>query len=240
MAARGPTRASLISGTVVTPTGERVIPASKRADGSVRPERRVRSGFIAAEDVARYAPPQRRAATPPTAAHFEAAEGDRRGEQETEKSKAAKKNERRREAAAKRRAATGATDEGSLTGEADVDPAKPEPTMPASASLPAETTPRTKDVVDALADSVTSKLSISSPAESSGSRALPANVPQDDPRIKKLKASIKKLKQTDTLVEKRDRGEKLEPEQKEKISRRSALVEEIASLEKELIDEFSK
>ncbi|KAJ1035597.1 hypothetical protein NDA18_000375 [Ustilago nuda] len=43
-------------------TQQRVIPESRRADGSIRKERRVRPGFTPAEDVARYRPARAREA----------------------------------------------------------------------------------------------------------------------------------------------------------------------------------
>jgi partner of Y14 and mago len=42
------------SGIQTTKRGERTIPASVRADGSIRPERRVKQGFTPAEDVTTY------------------------------------------------------------------------------------------------------------------------------------------------------------------------------------------
>src|SRR5947209_19285519 len=45
---------SSFSGIVTTQANERIIPASRRPDGSLRPERRVREGFTPLEDVARY------------------------------------------------------------------------------------------------------------------------------------------------------------------------------------------
>ncbi|CAG8531847.1 12822_t:CDS:2 [Acaulospora morrowiae] len=42
------------SGIIITENNERVIPASKRPDGTYRKERRVRSGFTPQEDIERY------------------------------------------------------------------------------------------------------------------------------------------------------------------------------------------
>ncbi|PKC12920.1 hypothetical protein RhiirA5_352377 [Rhizophagus irregularis] len=47
------------SGIVTIDNNERVIPATRRADGTVRKERRVRPGFVPQEDVARYKNPWR-------------------------------------------------------------------------------------------------------------------------------------------------------------------------------------
>ncbi len=42
------------SGIQTTKSGERIIPASVRPDGTVRPERKVKQGYTPAEDVATY------------------------------------------------------------------------------------------------------------------------------------------------------------------------------------------
>ena len=46
--------AAAASGITTTRSGDRVIEASVRADGSIRPERKVRQGYTPAEDVASY------------------------------------------------------------------------------------------------------------------------------------------------------------------------------------------
>ncbi|CAG8505682.1 11234_t:CDS:2 [Diversispora eburnea] len=42
------------AGIIVTETNNRIIPATRRPDGSLRKERRVRPGFIPQEDIAIY------------------------------------------------------------------------------------------------------------------------------------------------------------------------------------------
>jgi partner of Y14 and mago len=42
------------SGIQTTKSGERVIPASVRPDGTIRPERKVKQGYTPAEDIATY------------------------------------------------------------------------------------------------------------------------------------------------------------------------------------------
>jgi partner of Y14 and mago len=49
-----PKRPTKVSGIQTTRDGERVIPASVRADGSIRPERRVKQGYTPVEDVSAY------------------------------------------------------------------------------------------------------------------------------------------------------------------------------------------
>ncbi|CAB4432085.1 unnamed protein product [Rhizophagus irregularis] len=53
------------SGIVTIDNNERVIPATRRADGTVRKERRVRPGFVPQEDVARYKNPWVEETKPP-------------------------------------------------------------------------------------------------------------------------------------------------------------------------------
>ncbi|KAK6501971.1 hypothetical protein TWF481_009790 [Arthrobotrys musiformis] len=47
-------KATTTSGIQTLESGTRIIPSSTRADGSTRPERRVKPGFTPAEDVAKY------------------------------------------------------------------------------------------------------------------------------------------------------------------------------------------
>jgi partner of Y14 and mago len=49
-----PPKAALPSGIQTTRDGQRVIPASARPDGSIRPERRVKAGYTPLEDIAKY------------------------------------------------------------------------------------------------------------------------------------------------------------------------------------------
>jgi len=73
------------SGIVTTDNNERVIPATRRADGTVRKERKVRQGFVPQEDVARYKNPWVEETTPPPPT-----------KPELPKKKAQKKNEKRK------------------------------------------------------------------------------------------------------------------------------------------------
>ncbi|KAI0301827.1 hypothetical protein B0F90DRAFT_251629 [Multifurca ochricompacta] len=90
------------SGIAINPrTLDRVIPESRRADGSLRKERRIRPGFTPQEDVARFRSSRQQAVdartlpkghipgwVPPTASVPESKD---------QQSKSAKKNEKRRE-----------------------------------------------------------------------------------------------------------------------------------------------
>lgn len=50
-------RSDAVSGATVLSDGSRVIPASKRADGSVREQKKIREGYYAPEDVQKYSNP---------------------------------------------------------------------------------------------------------------------------------------------------------------------------------------
>lgn len=97
------------SGIVTLETGERHIPASRRADGSKRPEIKVRPGYKPPEDVKAYknrtaeAWRTRGAGGVPGAATIE------EGELEAAGSKASNKNAKRKEARKKAKAAAGAS-----------------------------------------------------------------------------------------------------------------------------------
>ncbi|MCW5806374.1 MAG: hypothetical protein KIT31_28680, partial [Deltaproteobacteria bacterium] len=58
-----PPRVSHADRIVVKASGERVIAASRRPDGSLRPERRVRDGFVNPEEVPKYEPKGKAAAS---------------------------------------------------------------------------------------------------------------------------------------------------------------------------------
>ena len=49
-----PKRPTAASGIQTNRTGERIIPASVRSDGSIRPERKVKQGYVPVEDVSTY------------------------------------------------------------------------------------------------------------------------------------------------------------------------------------------
>ncbi|KAI8844144.1 hypothetical protein BC829DRAFT_363957 [Chytridium lagenaria] len=54
------------SGIQQTQDGTRIIPQSRRPDGSIRKERRIRDGFVPQEDVERYTNARMDAAKTPT------------------------------------------------------------------------------------------------------------------------------------------------------------------------------
>lgn len=84
--------------------------------------------------------------------------------------------------------------------------------------------------VDSLARDVETALSISVPNPTS------TDDEKQKEQIRQLRALRKKLKQIIELQTRHDAGEKLEPEQLEKIGRRKAIEEEMESLEMEIMD----
>lgn len=94
-----------------------------------------------------------------------------------------------------------------------------------------EKTAVNETLVDSLADDVdTMTLSISVPKPTS------TDDEKQKEHIRQLRALRKKLKQIVDLQARRDAGEKLEPEQLEKIGRRKAIEEEMEYLEMEIMD----
>ncbi|GAA5900868.1 hypothetical protein JCM8208_004631 [Rhodotorula glutinis] len=55
-----PSASTSASGIALSPSGDRIVPASVRSDGSIRKERKVRPGYTPVEDIARYRPPASR------------------------------------------------------------------------------------------------------------------------------------------------------------------------------------
>jgi len=85
--------------------------------------------------------------------------------------------------------------------------------------------------VDCIADDV-DKMTLSTPA----SKLTSTDDEKQKEQIRQLRALRKKLKQIMELQARCDAGEKLEPEQLEKIGRRQAVEEEIEDLEIEIND----
>ncbi|KAG5456564.1 MAG: hypothetical protein BJ554DRAFT_3660 [Olpidium bornovanus] len=193
-------------------TAGRVIPQSRRADGTLRREIRIRDGYTPPEDVEKYANEKvaGRAKLAPgevigAPSHSPAARGG--GGDRAQLTKAQKKNERRK--AAKAAAAVAAADDDDDAGRADALPAawsgEGERDGPGPAPAPA-TAARKADAGG---------------GEEDGAAAA---------ATKKLKGLQKRLRQAEGLREKRDAGDILRPEELEKVDRIEHLLEEIAAL----------
>lgn len=193
------------AGIVTAKDGERVVAASRRADGSVRKEIKIRPGYVPPEDVARYANAKVESTKLPDGYVVglgvvgknkkNAAFGAPVQEAEP-KSKSAKKNEKRK---AKKR------EGGGEDGEDDhEDNVAEEPS-----STKAEPTP--------------------SVAPASGAAAAPS----EDP-AKQLRNLKKKLGQAQELKAKKAAGESLLPEQEAKVAKVAEMEAEVADLEAKL------
>src|ERR1043165_9572298 len=88
-----------LSGIVTTGDNERVIPATRRADGSIRKERRVRQGYVPQEDIARYKNPwaEEPAPKPKPKPELPKTKAQKKNEKKNEKRKLKKKEEREKE-----------------------------------------------------------------------------------------------------------------------------------------------
>ncbi|KAI9030543.1 hypothetical protein DFJ74DRAFT_702834 [Hyaloraphidium curvatum] len=99
---------------IVAKDGERVVAATRRADGSLRKEIRIRPGYVPPEDVARYANQKVEGMKLPEGyvVGLGVVDKNKAGHApgEAEKSKAAKKNEKRR--AKKKKGGEGGDEEG--------------------------------------------------------------------------------------------------------------------------------
>ncbi|KAK3824648.1 MAG: hypothetical protein J3Q66DRAFT_94196 [Benniella sp.] len=195
---------------------DRVIPESRRADGTVRKERKVRPGYTPPEDVAKYTNRILEAARP--AAAVPAAPVSAISDNAT-KTKTQIKNEKRR---AKRKEEGSQPSESTGSSSSSSEPvnkddkveggdggSKPLSTDPVDPKL-STTTSATTTTTDTTTDTTT--------------EATPVD------REKKLRGLNKKLRQAEQLKERQDKGEEMLPEQLEKISKMTDLQAQIAEL----------
>ncbi|KAI9143248.1 hypothetical protein BKA69DRAFT_1037054 [Paraphysoderma sedebokerense] len=200
---------------IVQAGSDRYIPATKRPDGTVRKERKVRPGYTPPEDVAKYSNTRldsfREASKPLPKGYIPGmplpsdSNTPSPFAQQQAKSKSQKKNEKRK----KKRNADGTV--GSAEAEEDN-----------------KVEAITKDMSQL---EVTSK---SKPHTTTTAQSQPQSQASSEDPAKKLKNLRKKLRQVEQLEEKKSSGESLLPEQEEKISKKSELIAEIEALEKDL------
>ncbi|KAN0063899.1 hypothetical protein ACQY0O_003505 [Thecaphora frezii] len=199
-----------VSGIVNDPySQQRVIPESRRADGSIRKERKVKPGFTPAEDVTRFRSSRQldaeRRKLPPgsvvgyskPSTHLETAKAAL--------SKSAKKNAKRKE----NRASASAHQE---TPDAWDDQDQP----PASAS---KSEPEQHDVENQPQSGSQNK-------DETGVEEKPK---QQDPAKRALNLS-KKIKQAESLLTRSQQGDKLLPEQQVKVDALEQMRTELESL----------
>ena len=199
-----------ISGIETLPTGDRHIPSSTRADGSLRKEIKIRPGYRPPEDVEVYKNRTAEAWKNRGTGGVPGAEGLKEGSGGVGEEKAggaAGKNAKRREARKRAKAAEG--DEGG------------------------EAREEGKAVNGAVEKESKEQSTAKSKAEESGNWREKEKEPQADLEAEKEKQARnlkKKLRQARDLREKKDKGENLLPEQFEKVIKIQELIRQLEGL----------
>ncbi|KAJ3337441.1 hypothetical protein HDU93_001081 [Gonapodya sp. JEL0774] len=207
-----------VSGIATRTDGERVIPQSRRPDGTVRPERRVRDGYTPPEDVTRYKNARAESARLP--AGYVVGLGVVSKEKEGPKTKAAKKNERR-----KARRKDGNEDDADGKEDDEVEP------MPNDGNVGQSSAPTNtpgKAVLSPAPPSVIA--STSQPSSSTTPDSQTTSSSSHAELEKKVRALKKKLRQAQELQEK-SAGSDLATEQKEKVRKIPEMQKELNDLE---------
>lgn len=197
-----------ISGIQTLPTGDRHIPSSTRADGSLRKEIKIRPGYRPPEDVEVYKNRTAEAWKNRGTGGIPGADGLKEGSGGVGEDKAggaAGKNAKRREA---RKRAKAAEDEGGEEGEG-------------------------ARTVNGDEKGNKGQATAKSKAEESGNWREKEKEPQVDleaEREKQARNLKKKLRQARELREKKDKGENLLPEQFEKVIKIQELIRQLEGL----------
>ncbi|RIB00751.1 hypothetical protein C2G38_2129228 [Gigaspora rosea] len=193
------------SGIVTTEANERVIPASRRADGTLRKERRVRPGFVPQEDIIRYKNKfvaEREPVSSPKV--------------EPPKTKSQKKNAKRN---AKKK-------EGIKVIEGELEtPANEENDQEIDQEIDQES----DQEIDQLQNKMTN-VKISSEENRDSLDTTVITIEQLEATSKKIKALEKKIRQIERIKEKETRGEVLLDEEKEKMNKLPQFIEELNTL----------
>ncbi|KAG0262413.1 hypothetical protein DFQ27_002339 [Actinomortierella ambigua] len=181
--------------------GERVIPASRRPDGTFRKERRVRANYVPPEDVSRYTN-ARLASGRPTPAQLQQQKEKEQAERLANMSRAQKKNEKRK---VKRK--------------------EDQQGQPHDQQQQGEQHQKAAKVDDKEEKTVAAEAASDQRQQQQGPPQ-----PSQDP-AKQLRALNKKLAQAKTLKERQDKGETLLPEQADKVAKMDDLEAQIAALQ---------
>ena len=193
------------SGILTTPTGDRHIPPSTRADGSLRKEIKIRPGYRPPEDVEVYKNRTAEAWKTRGSAGVPGAEGLKDAE---EPKSNIGRNAKRREARKRAKATEGVEENDSLMiGSAKADDSQQWSTDP--------------------------KLGRKSDRRVGGPPTTQDLGPEVDPEAEKEKQVRnlkKKLRQARELREKKDKGENLLPEQFEKVIKIQEIIRQLESL----------
>ena len=197
------------SGAVITPAGDRHIPSSARADGSLRKEIKIRPGYRPPEDVEVYK--NRTAEAWKTRGKGGVPGAENWQTQDDDAGKAATatagKNAKRKEARKRAKAADGqCIDE-------NVDPFDPDLTK-----------------LDQGEPTVDPKGKEQPGIQSHATKEPKAELDPEAEKEKKARNLKKKLRQARELKEKKSKGENLLPEQFEKVIRINELIRQLDSL----------
>ncbi len=200
-----------ISGIQTLPTGDRHIPPSTRADGSLRKEIKIRPGYRPPEDVEVYKNRTAEAWKNRGTGGIPGAEGLKEGNGGVGEEKAggaAGKNAKRREARKRAKAAEG-DEGGDNEGEGE-------------------------RIVDGDEKGIKGQSTAKSKAEESGNWREKEKEPQvvdiEAEKEKQARNLKKKLRQARELREKKDKGENLLPEQFEKVIKIQELIRQLDGL----------
>lgn len=208
------------SGITTTPSGERHIPSSTRADGSTRKEIKVRPGYRPPEDVEVY---KNRTAeawkTRGVGVGVPGAEGLKSNTGREKQEGGNTKNAKRREARKKAKASTQAADDdddddGDGNGDGNEDEG-------GDGSIPRKDLPQATSVRNAGVARKESWRANSEPVIS------PDPTAEREKQVRNLK---KKLRQARELRDKKENGENLLPEQFEKVIKINELIRQLDGL----------
>lgn len=197
------------SGIHTTPTGDRHIPPSTRADGSLRKEIKIRPGYRPPEDVEVYK--NRTAEAWKTRGSDVVPGAERLKDSEYEKSSTGK-NAKRREARKRAKAAEGEEDSEKFPNE--------NPFVEGNRQSYTNSKPKGNDNRRAEGLHASQKPERESEPEVNSEA-------EKEKRVRNLK---KKLRQARELREKKDKGENLLPEQFEKVIKIQELIRQLDSL----------
>ncbi|KAF3941590.1 hypothetical protein ABW19_dt0207293 [Dactylella cylindrospora] len=204
------------SGIQTLASGSRIIPSSLRADGSTRPERRVKPGFTPQEDIAKYqnktAEAWRNRGNSGVPGWTEAVGAAKAGEGKK------KKRSRKKKTAAADEGKEG--EEGEVEGEGEEGGEEEEGT-----ATPGDTAaPKPTEEIVETANETTSAAPAPATPVSAPEPAASADVE------KKAKGLQKKIRQAQELKARKDRGETLLPEQLDKALRLGELIRDLEKL----------
>ncbi|CAG8469222.1 12024_t:CDS:1 [Ambispora leptoticha] len=238
-----------VAGIITNANNERIIPATRRADGSIRPERRVRDGFVPLEDVQRYKNARVAVIEQQTALNKKKLEAAR------PKTKAQIKNEKRKAKKQEKREKNLEEEDGSSLADNEEKDEDIDRHLSEERQDYGESTIKEKKDLDIQANvflsqglenltvtsvevsttlsSVKTQKGTSNPIETAQHSTRQATsedtntVSQMDSLKKRVKALEKKIRQIEQLVQRQEAGESLNSDQLEKIERLTEFRDEL-------------